>query len=80
MACGTPVVAANRTSLPEVCGEAALLVDPDAPKEAAQALLKALPGGAQREALIAGGLERARQFTWQACAERTRLVYHDTLQ
>lgn len=66
MASGTPVVAADRTALPEVCGEAALLADPDDPDAFAAALLAAT--GSERERLAAAGLERAAGFSWERSA------------
>ncbi|OGO37437.1 MAG: hypothetical protein A2W35_16260 [Chloroflexi bacterium RBG_16_57_11] len=79
MACGTPVVASNVTSLPEVTGEAGLNVPPDDPEQAATALLQIIPGGEMREANIALGLERARRFTWKRCAQETLQVYREAL-
>jgi glycosyltransferase involved in cell wall biosynthesis len=67
MASGTPVVAADRAALPETCGDAALLADPDGPEAFAGALVRA--AGADRERLRAAGLERARAFTWERSAE-----------
>jgi glycosyltransferase involved in cell wall biosynthesis len=64
MASGTPVVAANRGALPETCGDAALVVEPD---EFAEAALEAL----DNEKLIAAGLERAARFTWDRTARET---------
>jgi glycosyltransferase involved in cell wall biosynthesis len=68
MACGTPVIAANRPAIPEVVGDAALLIDPLQP----QALLDALTRINQvcvRNELIAKGFERARLFSWERSAE-----------
>jgi glycosyltransferase involved in cell wall biosynthesis len=62
MASGTPVVAANRAALPEVCGGAALLADPEDGDAFADALLRAT--GPERERLSAAGLERAAGFGW----------------
>jgi len=67
MAAGTPVVAADRSALPEACGGAALLVDPDDPDAFAAALLAAT--GPERERLAAAGRERATQLTWERTAE-----------
>jgi glycosyltransferase involved in cell wall biosynthesis len=67
MASGTPVVAADRGALPETCGGAALLADPDDPDAFAEALLRAAGRGG--EGLRAAGLERARAFTWERTAE-----------
>jgi glycosyltransferase involved in cell wall biosynthesis len=69
MASGTPVVAANRTALPEVCGEAALLADPNDADAFAAALLAAT--GPERERLSAAGLARAAGFTWERSARLT---------
>jgi glycosyltransferase involved in cell wall biosynthesis len=67
MAAGTPVVAADRTALPEACGGAALLADPHDPDAFASALVDA--AGSERERLIAAGRERAATLTWQRTAE-----------
>ena len=64
MASGTPVVAANRGALPETCGDAALVVEPE---EFAEAALEALDD----DRLIAAGLERAARFTWERTARET---------
>ena len=77
MASGTPVVAARRTSLPEVVGTAGLCVEPDEPEPAAQAILQAMGDDAWRAEHIQTGRERAAQFTWQACARRTLAVYQE---
>jgi glycosyltransferase involved in cell wall biosynthesis len=66
MACGTPVVAADRAALPEVVGDAGVLVDPGDPPAIAAAVLAALGD----ERLRAAGPERARAFTWTAAAGR----------
>ena len=66
MAAGTPVVAADRAALPEVCGGAALLADPDDPEAFADALLRAT--GPERAQLAAAGRERAAGFTWERSA------------
>jgi glycosyltransferase involved in cell wall biosynthesis len=68
MACGTPVVAANRAALPETCGGAALLVDPDDGDALAQAVLIAAGDDAARGALRSAGLRRAGQFSWDRTA------------
>ena len=70
MACGTPVVAADRAALPETCADAALLVDPDDGAALTQAVLIAAGDVAAREALRAAGLRRAAQFSWDLTAAR----------
>ena len=67
MACGTPVVAADRAALPEACGGAALLADPADAAAFGAALLAA--AGPERERLRAAGLERARELSWERSAQ-----------
>jgi glycosyltransferase involved in cell wall biosynthesis len=70
MACGTPVVVSNLSSLPEVVGDAGELVDPNSIDSIAQGLLKVLEDPQLREQMSRRGLERAKQFTWQTCAKK----------
>jgi glycosyltransferase involved in cell wall biosynthesis len=74
MACGTPVVAARRAALPETCGDAALLVDPDDAEGLADALLAAATDGDIRARLIARGRKRADLFPWSRSAELTDAI------
>jgi alpha-1,3-rhamnosyl/mannosyltransferase len=79
MACGAPVVAANRGGLPEVVGDAGLLVDPtsvDALREGMYTLATQEP---LRAALRVRGLARARAFSWRHVAEATVAVYREAL-
>ena len=71
MACGTPVVCSNTTSLPEVAGNAALLVDPTDVDDIAHGMGRLLSDRELRDRLRAQGLARARQFNWDVTAERT---------
>ncbi len=75
MACGTPVVCSNCASLPEVAGDAALLVDPRDGAALARALLRPLTEPALAAELAARGLTRARQATWEETARRTLAAY-----
>lgn len=75
MACGVPVVTSNVSSLPEVAGDAALLVDPRDEAGLAAAVARGLRDGALRDRLRAAGLARARQFSWEATARRTLDAY-----
>ncbi len=79
MACGTPVVTANSSSLPEVAGEAALLVDPYNVTELAAAMRRVLEDPALAEDLRQKGLERVKQFTWEKTARETIAVYEKVL-
>jgi glycosyltransferase involved in cell wall biosynthesis len=79
MACGVPVVIADRASLPEIAGEAALRVDPDDPASIANSIQTILSDSACRERLVQSGFERARRFSWQATAQATLNVYKSLL-
>ena len=70
MGCGTPVVAADRAALPETCGDAALLVDPDDGEALAATVLRAVSDPALRGDLRRRGLARARGFSWDETAAR----------
>ena len=76
MACGAPVITSNSTSLPEVVGNAGIMVDPDDEETLAQRMLDLLTNESLRQTLIVKGLERAKEFSWQKCAEETARVYH----
>jgi len=76
MACGTPVVCSNTSSLPEVVGEAALLVDPTDVDALADALTRVLRDDALRRELWQKGWAQVQHFTWQETARRTLAVYH----
>lgn len=70
MACGTPVIASNTTSLPEVVGQAALTVAPTSPAEIASAMARLLDDPTLSQRLRQAGLERSRQFTWVRTARQ----------
>jgi glycosyltransferase involved in cell wall biosynthesis len=74
MACGTPVVAADRAALPETCGDAALLVDPDDPAAIAAAVLRAISDDSLRSRLRTDGLVRASERTWDRAARETDVL------
>ncbi len=75
MACGTPVVTSSTTSLPEVAGDAAMLVDPTSAGELAAALEMVLDSDSVRRELVKKGLRRAAQFSWEMTARETRKIY-----
>ena len=77
MACGCPVVVSNRGSLPEVVGDAALLIDPQDLGSLVGALRAVEETPSLRAALIQKGLERAQQFTWRATATKTLALYNE---
>ncbi|HXL72200.1 MAG TPA: glycosyltransferase family 1 protein, partial [bacterium] len=78
-ACGTPVITSNTSSLPEVAGNAALLVDPEKPGDIADAVQKAMEKPALRRQWVERGLKRAKLFTWEKTARETLFVYESLL-
>ncbi|MGZ8394691.1 MAG: glycosyltransferase family 4 protein [Nitrospira sp.] len=77
MACGAPTITASTSSLPEVAGEAALLVDPDDVEALGKAMVTVLSDPALRQGLRQRGFDRTRLFTWQRAALRTSALYHE---
>jgi glycosyltransferase involved in cell wall biosynthesis len=79
MACGTPVVTTTGGSLPEVAGDAALLIEPGDAEALAAAVAKLVGDPAARQAAAARGRARAAGFTWERCAALTAAAYHRAL-
>lgn len=77
MACGTPVVSSNSSSLPEVVGDAAIQVRPVDADALATTLEQVLGNDSLRQELRAKGLERAKLFTWEAAARRLLSIYEN---
>jgi glycosyltransferase involved in cell wall biosynthesis len=75
MACGTPVVVADASSLPEVVGEAGLRVAPDDVAGWSEAIRRVIEDDAQETRLVADGLARAATFSWERTARLTRRIY-----
>jgi glycosyltransferase involved in cell wall biosynthesis len=75
LACGTPVVVSDVGSLPEVVGDAALIVDPNDTEALTVALWRLLTDPDLRATLRAKGLARAANFSWRRAAEETMAVY-----
>jgi glycosyltransferase involved in cell wall biosynthesis len=75
MSLGVPVIASNRGALPEVLGDAGLLVDPDDPESLATAMASVLADTSLAAALSARGTDRARMFSWRHAAALTREAY-----
>lgn len=79
MACGTPVVTSNAASLPEVVGEAGLMVAPEDERALADAIIRAVTDRALRAEMRARGLEQARKFSWARTARETAELYREVL-
>jgi glycosyltransferase involved in cell wall biosynthesis len=75
MQCGVPVIAGNRTSLPEIVGEAGLLFDPFDTEALVKALTQVMDDSAYRATLRTKGLERAKDFNWKTTAQLTLNAY-----
>ncbi|MFA5104866.1 MAG: glycosyltransferase family 1 protein [Candidatus Margulisiibacteriota bacterium] len=75
MACGTPVITSNVSSLPEVAGDAAILIDPHDTGVLALTIVKVLQDDQLKKCLSQKGVERAKQFGWDKCARQTLEVY-----
>jgi glycosyltransferase involved in cell wall biosynthesis len=79
MASGTPVVTSNVSSLPEVAGNAAVLVNPYDPSAIAEGIYRVLTDESLRGDLRQRGLARARQFSWEDSVRRVRAVYQEVV-
>ena len=78
MACGCPVITSNVSSLPEVVGDAGILVDPLDVNGLADMMYKVLNNEDVREKMVKKGSKRAKMFSWERCAEETLRVYEST--
>ena len=75
MACGTPVITSNTSSMPEVAGPGALTIDPYKPKEIAQALLCLETDNTLYQQQQKYGLKRVKQFSWKQTANQLADIY-----
>lgn len=77
MACGTPVISTNVSSIPEVVGDAGILVSPTDVEELSDAMLRVLDNETLKAQLSEKGLKQASKFSWRATAEKTMEVYNE---
>ncbi len=75
LACGTPVITSDASSLPEVVGEAGLMVEATDVEALAEAMKRVLEDDALRERMIAKGMKQARKFTWEQAAAKLLSLY-----
>ena len=80
MACGAPVIASRIDSIVEVCGDAALLIEPKSVGSLASAIDKVLDDESFRTKLSSAGRARASDFSWKRTAELTRAVYEEAMK
>ena len=77
MQCGAPVIAGNRTSIPEIAGDAALLFDPFDTEAVREALARVIDDARLRTSLRQRGLDRANEFNWTKTAQLTLQTYRE---
>lgn len=77
MASGCPVITSNTSSLPEVVGQAAIMVNPSDIKELTNAMYMVLTNNKMKLCMKEKGIERAKMFSWERCAKETLRVYED---
>jgi glycosyltransferase involved in cell wall biosynthesis len=77
MSCGTPVLVSNSTSLPEVVGDAGLMVDPFDTEAIGDGLIRLVEDSALRQNLRSLGLARSKQFSWDKTAQQTWQVLEE---
>ena len=80
MTCGTPVIVANRASLPEVVGEAGILIDPEDPTDIANKIEQVLGDEQLQQHLREAGMERASRFSWERTALATLGAYRNIME
>ncbi len=79
MACGCPVITSNVSSIPEIVGDAGILIDPYNYIELAKRIEEVMENASLRKELIQKGLKRAKRFSWEKCAKETYEVYEEVL-
>ncbi|MCT4603063.1 MAG: glycosyltransferase family 4 protein [Marinifilum sp.] len=77
MACGVPVITSNTSSMPEIAGNAALIVDPNNSSEITNGIVKILEDEKYRKELCQKGIERAKLFSWKNMAKEYLKLYHE---
>lgn len=80
MICGCPVITSNTSSLPEIVGEAGIMVDPYNAQQLAEEIQRVLEDSVLAQEMRQEGMKRASQFSWQRCARETRAVYRQVLE
>ncbi len=80
MACGIPVICSNTSSLPEVAGDAAVMIDPHSPEQLTVALTEVLGSPTRQEEMRLRGLAQAKEFTWDRTAAETLAAYRRTME
>ena len=77
MACGVPVITSNTSSMPEIAGDAALIIDPFKPEEITAAMIRLINDKDLRTHLILRGYEQAARFSWRSMAQNVLEIYRE---
>ena len=77
MACGVPVITSNTSSMPEVAGDAALLIDPYKPEEITAAMVRIMADKKLKAEMISTGFVQAAKFSWKAMAQHVLEIYRE---
>jgi glycosyltransferase involved in cell wall biosynthesis len=80
MACGCPVITSNTSSLPEVVGDAGILIDPRDKEGLSKAIHETITDDDLRRRMRTKGLQRAKRFSWERCARETLKVYEEVYE
>lgn len=80
MACGTPVITSNVSSMPEIAGDSALLVDPTSTADIRQGIDQLFSDEGLQKTLIKKGWNRAKDFSWEKCAKETANIYQELMK
>ena len=80
MACGVPVITSNTSSMPEIAGDAALIIDPYKPEEITLAMINLVSNSEFRSNLIWKGIQRSKLFTWRKMAEEVLALYSEIIK
>jgi glycosyltransferase involved in cell wall biosynthesis len=80
MACGVPVITSNTSSMPEIAGDAAFIIDPFKPEEITAAMIKLTNDISLRSNLVRKGIPQAAKFSWRAMAEHVLAIYQEIHQ
>ncbi|MDP1688576.1 MAG: glycosyltransferase family 1 protein [bacterium] len=79
-ACGVPVISSNRTSLPEILGESARLINPWSIEEIHESLVEIITNRNVRDKLVSAGLENIKRFSWESTAKKTIKTYNQVVE
>jgi len=80
MSCGTPVISSNTSSLPEVVGNAGILIDPHNPNELADKIIKVISDDSLKQEMTKKGIKQAQNFSWVQTAKKTLNTYNEVYE